>query len=166
MSTEYDLIVAHYGDRRAERSQVLLINHIDEGLIILDRIGASTLAKRAFCLHPLLQSDADLAANLEYVVSAVMMDWGGPAVIALAIEYRSVANEYLAHCVVRAGGIRLSPLEDVNDMLIADKVQNRKDFERYHATTHKNRLRLEEYFNQWCKVLGVDDQYKKLIEGL
>lgn len=157
---EYQLIQEEYGNKRAKRSQAFLMNHIDEGLAVMAAVGASTRAMRAFCLHPLLQSDKELTRNFERVSQTTAVD--SPAVIALAMEYRSVANEYLSHCVMRPGGIWLSPLKDVNDMLIGDKVQNRKDFERYHADSHDNRARLAEYFREWCEALGVADRYAEL----
>lgn len=159
---EYRLIQADYGDRRAARSGVFLMNHIDEGLAVMEAVGASRRAMRAFCLHPLLQDDDSLARNFNTVAAQVLPEPDGAAVLALAMEYRAVANEYLAHCVMKAGGIRLSPLKEVNDMLIGDKVQNRKDFELYHADTHVNRVRLTEYFQQWCDALGVAGRYEQL----
>jgi hypothetical protein len=110
----------------------------------------------------LLQNDEDLERNFGWVSTTMHDQPGGAAVMALAMEYRSVANEYLSHCTMRAGSIRLSPLKDVNDMLIGDKVQNRKDFERYHAEAHDNRARLAEYFSQWCEALGVAERYEQL----
>ena len=161
-SVEYKLIQAEYGNQRAKRSRVFLMNHIDEGLAVMAEVDASTVAMRAFCIHPLLQDDESLAKNFARVAEAVMSQPAGAEVMALAMEYRSVANEYLAHCVMRAGGIRLSPLKAVNHMLIGDKVQNRKDFEQYHAQSHENRVRLAEYFAQWCAALGVADRYEEL----
>ena len=62
-SPEYKVIERYYGDKIAERSKVMLMNHINEGLLILDAIEASEQAKKAYCLHPILQSDSDLKDN-------------------------------------------------------------------------------------------------------
>lgn len=150
-SVEYKLIERFYGDKVAKRSQVPLINHINEGLVVLDRISATDQAKRAFCLHPLLQADEDLKENC-YLVSFVE-----PHVLLLTMEYRSVANEFLSDKVVGAtfDDIRLSPLYEVNDMLVADKIQNRKDFEQYHLGTHARSDELDKYFKIWLQRLDV-----------
>ena len=171
-TVEYKLISRHYGDRVAKRSQVPLINHINEGLVVLDAIGATEEAKRAFCLHPLFQADEDLKENF-YMASFVF-----PHVLLLTMEYRSVANEFLSDkmddidvgdsyygipCVAKT--IRLSPLKEVNDMLIADKVQNYKDFVTYHQKTHARSSELDDYFNIWLEALGVSDkQYGELCQ--
>lgn len=162
-SVEYDLIQEFYGDQKANRSQVFLMNHIDEGLAVMRWAGCSPQAARAFCLHPLVQNDADLSENFDRVQRAMKSVASGALTLAMAMEYRSVANEYLAHCTMAPAGVRLSPLSDVNLMLLGDKVQNRKDFELYHAETHQNRVRLAEYFQQWCAALGVDEKaYEEL----
>ena len=172
-STEYKLISRHYGDRVAKRSQVPLINHINEGLVVLDAIKATDDAKCAFCIHPLLQADEDLQDNFNRVAFTC-----SPAVAMLAMEYRSVANEFLSDkmddidvgdsyygipCVAKT--VRLSPLKEVNDMLIADKVQNYKDFVTYHQKTHARSSELDDYFNIWLEALGVSDkQYGELCQ--
>ena len=126
----YLLISRHYDGKFARRSGVPYMQHIDEGLIVLDVMGASLDAQRAYCLHPYVQSDEDLNRHIQTV-----LDYDLPWVYAL--EYRSVANEYLSHRMIgNISQIRLSPLYVVNQMLIADKVQNRKDFELYHKDTH------------------------------
>jgi hypothetical protein len=157
---EYKLVETFYKDKVAKRSQVPLINHINEGLIILDSIDATSAAKRAFCLHPLLQHDDDLKTNFlvaHHRTSAYVM--------MLAMEYRSVANEYLSDKVGSGQEIRLSPLREVNDMLIADKVQNRKDFVTYHKGTHPRSVELNLYFNEWLCRLGVDEaNYQNLCK--
>lgn len=149
-STEYRLISTHYGNQVAKRSQVPLINHIDEGLLILQELGGATVeSMKAFCLHPLLQGDSDLLAHSRLVTQC------DPYVIILAMEYRSVANEYLSDKVGTGHMIRISPLFEVNDMLIADKVQNYKDFITYHRGTHPRSDELDAYFNDWLNVLDV-----------
>lgn len=162
-SVEYKLIVRHYGDRTARRSQVPLINHINEGLVVLDNISATDAAKRAFCLHPLLQNDEDLKEN------AYMVSFVEPHVILLTMEYRSVANEFLSDKIPahRWDKIRLSPLYEVNDMLVADKVQNYKDFITYHRGTHERSDELDEYFRKWLDQLGIDQAcYQNLADAI
>lgn len=142
-------IIKFYGTRRAARSQVPLINHIVEGVSILKSIYASNDAISAFCLHPLVQGDTELLqhyANLDHIDGKILI---------LAMEYRSVANDYLSHRTVYAiDEIRLSPLKEVNDMLVADKVQNYKDFLLYHYGTHPRSNELDVYFKNWLSRLN------------
>ena len=155
---EYRLISAHYGNCFAKRSRVPLIDHINQGLTVLDSIGATNESKRAFCLHPLLQHDFDLDRNY-YMVSNSC----DAKVVMLAMEYRSVANEFLSDKIDSGLEIRLSPLWQVNDMLAADKVQNYKDFLTYHCGTHPRSDELNRYFIKWLKRLGItDEDYQRL----
>lgn len=150
---EWNMILEHYGEGRAARSKVPFMNHIIEGLAILRYINASTQAKAAFAIHPLIQADEDLVANFDKVHRVI-----GGDVLMLAMEYRSVANEYLSkRTIFSLNEIRLSPLKDVNDMLIADKVQNYKDFILYHHGTHPRSKELHEYFKNWLDRLDCRD---------
>lgn len=156
---EYKLISKHYGDKVAKRSQLPLINHINEGLLVLDAINATEDSRRAFCLHPLFQADADLEENY-YMASFVE-----PHVLLLTMEYRNIANAYLSDKMDAPYDIpiKLSPLYEVNQMLIADKVQNRKDFITYHKATHARSAQLDLYFKNWLKALNVtEDGYNGL----
>lgn len=153
---EYEAIATFYGARKANRSQVALMAHIDEGLLVLEALGASERAKRAYCLHPLVQADEDLARTFAAGLSTVSDD---AAVIALALEYRNIANATLSlRDVTRVEDIPLSPLDDVNDMLRADKVQNWKDFTLHHRATHARGDELERYFRRWHARLGLSEQ--------
>lgn len=159
----YRAVAEHYGDRRARRSGVLLIRHIDEGLRVLDAIGASLDTRRAYCIHPIVQGDDELAVAFrpESVLHRHAID---PHALALAMEYRAVANGYLSHRVVESiEEIALGPLPEVREMLIADKVQNRKDFERYHRGAHPRSDELDRYFRLWLARLGVsEEEYRRL----
>ena len=153
-SREYGAIVVAYGDRTARRSGVPLIQHIDHGLAILAALGASLAARRAYCLHPLLQGDADLVAHAPRL--AALTD--DPYVVLLAMEYRHVANATLStRATTAAADITLSPLAEVNLMLVADKVQNRRDFELHHEATHARSAELALYFRRWLERLGVSE---------
>jgi len=154
MTPEYQAILNFYGNKKAQRSNLPLINHIDESLLILDWIQASDLTKRAFCLHPIFQSDSDLSKNWNSNLEKL-----SPNAIVLALEYRSVANEYLSIRKIQSiDEIRISPLKEVNLMLVADKIQNRKDFEIHHEGLHERSTELKEYFSNWLQRLDISEK--------
>ncbi len=158
---EYKIIQDFYGSKKTKRSDVYLMNHIDEGLRILEEIGASDTAKKAYCLHPIFQSDEELLKTYSNFNFKISTD-----VLIAVMEYRSVANEYLSKRKIDSiDEIRLSPLKDVNDMLIADKVQNYKDFEIYHKGSHPRSKELDEYFKNWLSRLEIDEEkYRHLTD--
>jgi len=147
----FTTIKSHYGDDVAKRSQVPLINHIIEGLYVLDVIDADFITKAAYCLHPILQSDKDFVSHKVNTIPASLID----AAI-LAMEYRRVANSYLSRNKI-SYFVGFSCIE-VKQMLIADKVQNYKDFLTYHKATHERSQELDEYFNNWFNLLGINYQ--------
>jgi hypothetical protein len=151
---EYKLIKNYYGEQRAERSSVLLINHIEEGLEVLVRREANIDTQRAYCLHPIFQGDTDLEKNHKFIEIAKTSQES----LLLVMEYRHIANQYLSHKQINnLTEIQLSPLQEVNEMLIADKIQNRKDFEQYHAHTHPRANELTHYFKNWLERLGISE---------
>lgn len=159
---EYEAAKRYCEHRIAARSGIPYIHHIDEGLQVLQSINATEEAKRAFCLHLLFQKDSDLQSHKDEVSKF------DPYVIMLAMEYRSVANECLSTRDIRTSDdIRLSPLDEVNQMLIADKVQNYKDFLIHHQSTHPRADALTQYFTLWLMALGVSEaRYNILSAGL
>ena len=172
---EYEAIKAVYQDKKAKRSGMPLMNHIDEGLIILNLLGATHATKAAYCLHPLFQTDESLAAEgldfMQYRTSVYP--------VMLAMEYRARANACLSEQVgVEYGTLtgkqyfymkvtaNPGPLVEVKHMLIADKIQNRKDFELYHQD-HLRAKELAFYFMHWLQALGISEHsYKELVSQL
>lgn len=161
------LIRQVYGDDVVKRSQVPLMNHIYEGITVLDHLGASEEAVCAYIVHPIFQNDQNLLAvassndALEYVKLPAR-------VVLLAMEYRKTANACLpAH---KQNGVVTRPkksvLEEVNDMLIADKIQNKKDFMVYHYGTHSYSGVLYQYFNNWLKELGINQEDERILNSV
>jgi hypothetical protein len=175
-SVNYRAIQEHYEDRVAERSRVPLIQHIDEGLVVLNEINASLDAMCAYCLHPLFQADADLVKGIEHPKLNIFTH----REIALVMEYRYRANAWLSDMVITLppggggpGGVVASGLpnpgdvEDVWHMLIADKVQNYKDFLKHHLGTHKRSAELTLYFEHWLLALDVSgEEFSKLCAAI
>ena len=162
-SQEFLLIKKFYGDDVAVRSQIPLINHVYEGCHILQLRRQELWVQRAFCLHPIFQNDENfLDIGLEYIKNT-----GADYSVTCEMEYRGIANGYLAKHEFPKDGIKLSPIDDVNEMLIADKVQNRKDFELYHLGKHKNSDRLVIYFHEWLEALSVSESmYQSYVKEL
>ena len=160
---EYEIISEYYGSHCAERTKVLYINHIEEGLYIMNHFKFSDIAQKAYILHPIFQTDDDIAIAWKRIhkpddkLSSI-----DPKIIYLAIEYRNVANRYLSFANPHENP-KLSPIQEVNEMLIADKIQNRKDFEIYHLGSHPRSDRLDEYFKQWLSVLNISEEQYTLI---
>lgn len=173
-SPEYQAIRDHYADRVASISGLPLMQQIEEGLIILDAIDASEDAMRAFCQRPLFQTDEDLVRYGQDFMDAVD---AGPFVILLVMEYRNRANAWLSEKVHRwsadlqqvvADGLPLvGPLDAVRDMLIADKVQGRKQFVRHQRGRHVRSDELNLYFALWLQALGVgQEEYDGLCASI
>jgi hypothetical protein len=157
MTPAYKMIKSIYGKERTARSGVLLMNHIDEGLKILEGIGASEATKDAYCLHPILQSGDDFRKNRRNDFEGVSSES-----LIYAMEYRRAANSYLSkgkHSDVSMFVGFSCP--EVKQMLIADKVQNFKDFMEYHYETHPNSATLYEYFQNWFDLLKID--YREMV---
>ena len=160
---EYKTIEAFYGDRAAARSKQLLMHHIDEGLQVLAQRRASLRAMKAFCLHPIVQEDTALAAAYPRIATLTV----DAAVLALALEYRNIANATLSTRVIAdASDIALSPLAEVNEMLVADKLQNWKDFVLHHRGTHPRSAALDRYFAAWHERLGISAERARWFEAL
>lgn len=152
----YRIIKKFYGDKKAKRSQVPLINHIKEGVTILCTLECSTDVKEAYCIHPIVQNEEPGWEDLEV----------SDNVMSLAKKYREVANSYL--CRPHTDFIQTPELldrylkdqcvrslldYDVACMLYADKFQNYKDFKKYHRGTHERSRELEQYFRVWLSYL-------------
>lgn len=169
-STEYNIITSYYNNQKAKRSQVYLMNHIDEGIVIIENlkrfkkygkniINKLSEIKGAYCLHPIIQGDA-YASRYKSLSKRV-----DAFTLGLAIEYRYIANAYLSKRIITSlDDIELSQIEYVNAMLIADKIQNYKDFLLYHKDTHERRNELDEYFNNWIDKLDCRDVFEWYIQ--
>lgn len=164
----FEAISQFYGDRRAERSGLSLLNHTIEGLAIMaaHAPGEPYLfdAMQGFCLHPMLQTDETLQENHH------LMRFHAPHAVLFAMEYRWLANNWLSDKVryeyysdgskpllTMKGKPDPGNLAPVHLMLVADKVQNYKDFLTHHSDTHPRRVELHLYFNTWLAALGIDN---------
>lgn len=160
-----------YGNRTAKRSGVPLINHINEGTSILKALDADPAAILAYRLHPIYQNDEDLYNNYQSLLNRPQL------VVLYTMEYRNIANASLSDIVYSNNyrdwcplelrrPIKISPLDEVNKMLIADKVQNWKDFKLYHLGKHERSDELDFYFRSWFRALGISINEVLYLEKL
>ena len=157
----YLLIAEFYAGKKALRSGVPYMQHIDEGIAALVAIGADDITIEAYCAHPLVQADEDLMTNSGLVATRL-----SPVTLMMVLEYRNVANRGLScYQTDDPAQIYLGPAPGVRKMLIADKVQNRKDFLRYHYGKHEKSAELDRYFRNWLRALNVTEaDYDKLCK--
>lgn len=157
IEAEYERIRLFYKGRRAARSGHPYMRHIDEGLRLVRHLSQDVDVARAWVLHPLFQDDQSLREMF------VLSGWTPTyRTTILAMEYRSVANAYTS--TMRKGEPKLSALPGVNEMLIADKVQNHKDAVHYvyPKVSDEEHLRLIRYFQKWFQVLQISSE--QLVE--
>lgn len=160
------LIASVYGDRRAARSGVRLMQHIHDGLAVLNVICSRdviVVAARAWCLHPVVQ---DTASFVDATRPGGILDVDLPAAaVALAMDYRVTANAFLSHDVdTRGRGPADGALPETRLLLIADKVQNHLDFVAHHRASHPRSAALTRYFQRWFEHLGIDDAERERLE--
>lgn len=149
---EYNLISQMYGSTQAKRSKIPYMYHIDEGCYVLKQIKASDDTIKAYILHPIFQLDESLEILGRNIAAKIE-----PAITMFVMEYRNIANAYLSpRKITSIEEIMLSPLKEVNDMLIADKIQNYKDFLEHHLLSHPRKKELNQYFNNWLDKLNLD----------
>lgn len=132
----------------AERSGLPYIRHIDEGLKLLQGMTQDEHTLAAFILHPVVQADADYMGGIAVLCGAEIP----LEVLCLVLEYRRCANSYLPRHEIRSP-VR-SPDPRVNQMLIADKLQNLSDLREYNAA-HPRYDDLVQYFEAWLSALLV-----------
>jgi len=162
----YNLIYEYFKDKRTSKS-VSYMKHIDEGIKILENINAGKLTIEAYILHPFIQCFNLKGANGKIIMTQEEMEKYfniyeiEPEIIAKLFLYRKFANSYLcssetdyiSYKQVKFLLIGLHNYQDIVKMLIADKIQNYKDFLKYRKNDHKRSKELDYYFNIWLKVL-------------
>lgn len=151
----YKAISDFYGSRCAERSGKPYMNHIDEGIYILRKLGADHDTISGYILHPLFQSDDDFNTKGKSLIGILP-----PIPTAFALEYRNIANAYLAKRTIEdVSEIAVSPLEQVNTMLVADKIQNYKDLLANKNIEKEKRQHLQNYFFNWFERLETKSPF-------
>lgn len=147
---EYWLVSEFYKDKKAQRSGLPYIKHIDDGINIMVNRKNSEVAIRAFTIHPLLQANKDYDNNIVRVAENVH-----PWVLSHTLEYCKVANAYLAKDYKGPDDVvEIAVRSATNDMLIADKLQNYQDLAVYNSG-HPNYNNLRNYFMNWFRALGI-----------
>lgn len=167
----YKLIQQKYKGKVARRSGVSYMNHIQEGAFILQLIyGNNEDLMEAFCLHPIFQNDKSLSQLLSDESSELSLIT--PHAIILGMEYRRVTSNYKIKNKIKSfDSIEIGPLEQVHKMLVADKIQNKKDFMKYMYFKH-DRLSYQkasehglQYFDSWLNRLSVSQEmYTEIVE--
>lgn len=166
---EYTVIEIVYGNRRAARTGLPYMRHIDRGLALLEQLGeiGPTVIARAWCVHPIYQLDEffnPLAAGF----TGTKAPTNDPHVVLLAMEYRVRANAFLTGHIGSDREPHPSQVRDVNTMLIVDKIQNWDDARKhlYSKISSSEARQLDIYFMRWLYALGVTHAQQHQLEAV
>lgn len=171
MTNEYDVIRAAYGDRKAKRTGLPYIRHIDQGLLILKHLKVDSDVLSAWCLHPIFQLDEYLVplmsgeSQIAFPSRALSFS---TKVTVFGMEYRSVANAFLTKDTFSGRMPIPSVIPEVNVMLVADKIQNYRDA-RLHLFPQlewEGKERLNYYFGAWLTALRVSSEDRTTFEAI
>lgn len=158
LSHAYAFSLFHLNERYAQRSGEPYGRHILQGLSILNLLNASDLTKAAFALHPFYQMPEEWRLHGKALVESFPYE-----VHALGFHYAETANA----CLPRTGtSPTLSAREEVNTMLIADKVQNYSAFKRTLDGKHPDTEELHRYFQAWLEALLPNGNAACLMSAL
>ena len=161
----YKTISQFYKGKKTSKN-IPYINHIDEGVGYLELMGVSDTVVNAFILHPFVQcvnlkgtynKTLLTKSELEEYVDIFELE---PDVAYELLLYRKYANSYL--CRPDTDGAAIMEAYSLIDtlqnhqttvrMLIADKLQNFKDFIKYRED-HERAKHLTQYFIYWLSIL-------------
>lgn len=151
----FQQISRYYGATTTQRTKLPWINHIVEGVVLVQQLGGRIHAADAFCWHPLIQSDDTFLETLAEMQRYYNLNTSGE-VLVNTLGYRDAANRWLRGAVSKDNQPKKHPLNDVNIMLMADKIQNRKDFEANEKLfSVEDASSLHYYFDSWFTTLGI-----------
>ena len=171
----YLAIAESFKGKTAERTSLPYMNHIDEGLRVLDALDATLVTKQAFCLHPLVQLDTVL---INEITSVGYINTATPQAILLAMEYRNCLNKISSKSVISKFSprfveklqSRIKTFPGLYHMAVADKIQNNKDFTENYidgSSKHANYKGLTRYFNFWLhNILRLSDEDVKMLTAM
>ena len=144
--------------RFAKRSGENYMLHITEGLQVLTAIGANEFTKAIFALHPFFQMQEEWAKH------KCMLALNFPMLVhAAGFDYALTANA----CLPGTGRMpELSQWREVNQALVADKVQNYAAFKRKLDGVHTETQELHRYFRAWIDKLAPYGANLKLLDLL
>lgn len=164
---KYYKVINKFYEGKATSKGIPYVNHIDEGVGHLENLHVSDVTINAFILHPFVQcvnlkstygktllTQKELEAHIDiYEIN--------PDIAHELLLYRKFANSYLCRpetddFAYHEAFYALEDLEDYQNvlrMLIADKLQNFKDFLLYRKDDHPRSKELTYYFRFWLITL-------------
>ena len=164
---KYYNVISEFYKGKATSKGIPYINHIDEGVGHLENLHVSDVLINAFILHPFVQcvnlkgTYKDCLLTEKELEKHINIFEIKPEIAYELLLYRKFANSYL--CRPETDGYSIvEAYEDIKElqnyqgtirMLIADKLQNFKDFLLYRQD-HPRVKQLTTYFTYWLNILA------------